>query len=160
MTDHSKKISVRDEPWFKNVPDYMGEVVVLLTEQKELAQEMMVKLDAREERLDAREAELSSLAVVLGDRGDALLNAVNDMKSFANKLYGPESELTRIHQKLASIEQSNTDRHTEHARQLETFETNQARFRAWVNGKFEEMDGRLTDLNRRLVELEGRRQNT
>lgn len=158
MTDH-KKTNVRDEPWFKNVPEYMGEVVVLITDAKDAAQALMAKLDDREGRLDNREAELSNLAVVLDDRGTALLLAVDDMKAFANKLYGPESELTRIHQKLASIEKSNTDRHTEHTRQLEAFEANQARFREWVNGKLEDVDGRLTDFNRRLTELETQRKN-
>ena len=160
MTDHkTKRKSVREEDWFKNVPEYMGEIVVRITEAKDAAQDLMVKLDEREGRLDNREAELSNLATVLDDRGNALLSAVSDMKAFANQLYGPESELTRIHEKLASIEKSNTDRHTDHTRQLEAFEANQSRFREWVNDKFGEIDVRLSDFNQRLLELESARQS-
>lgn len=94
----TEKKSVRDEPWVKNAPDYMVEVVVQITEARDDCRKMMELLNAREARLAERE-------LINADRESAVVQAAADIRSFANQVYGPDSELSQIKGTVIKLEE-------------------------------------------------------
>ena len=131
------KKSVRDEPWFKNVPEYMGEAIVLITETRDEARMILARLLEREQ--------------VLGDREGALIAAIKDMKDFANQLYGPESELSKINAKLDAIDRAIAKRDTEHSQQIQKISGEQATFMEWCKGQVEGLRTRVSELERKTA---------
>jgi len=134
------KTSVRDEPWFKNVPEYMGEAIVLITETRDEARMMLARLQDRKEVLD--------------DRETALMSAIKDMKEFANLLYGPDSELTKINAKLDTIERAGAARDDTHSRQLEQISGEHAQLEDWCKEQFRQLSGRVATTERDVGELQ------
>lgn len=98
----SETKDVRDEPWFKNVPEWMGEVVVRITEARDAATSLMRELSARDDAITNRED-------IAAEKEQALASAISNVTDFANKLYGPESAIAQINSKLDSIERRITD---------------------------------------------------
>lgn len=133
------KTSLRDEPWFKNVPEYMGEAIVLITEARDEARMLLARMQDREE--------------VLGDRETALMSAIKDMKTFANQLYGPESELTKINAKLDAIEAAGTSRDQAHDRQLDQISGAHAQLKDWCKEQFESLSSRVRKTEDAVEEL-------
>lgn len=108
--NESKRRDIRTEPWFPNVPEWLGEVLAQLTENRDSNADMLRQLlentggTARViERLEAMEMRLENQATVLSEKQEALVKAVVDLKEFANSLYGPQSAFTQINTKLDSI---------------------------------------------------------
>lgn len=151
MSSNTEHKSVREqlqgEPWFKNVPDYMGEVVVLITEAKLLGTELM-------KRLDERESSLNDRVEVQGEKEIAFVSAVTDMRGYVEKIYGPDSVLSRIEGKIAGLEMASTNRETAIVRRMEQFETNQQGLKTWVQDQVASVNSRLDEYGRRLTDLE------
>lgn len=91
-----QKRSVRDEPWAANAPDYMVAAIDLLVETRDEARQLLTKLNERE-------ADLRNQAQVLEEQKQAFGKSLVDMREFANSLYGPDSELTKINLRLADL---------------------------------------------------------
>ncbi len=134
------KPSLRDEPWFKNVPEYMGEAIVLITETRDEARMLLALLQDREQ--------------VLGDRETALMSAIKDMKDFANQLYGPNSELTKINTKLDAIEQAGSKRDDAHSRQIEQISGEHAQLKEWCKEQVDGLHSRVQKTERDVEELQ------
>lgn len=86
MTDRHKPENIRDAAWLKNAPEWVGEVVAQLTENRQSNAAMLERLLDRENELQVRES--------------ALIKAIEDLKQFANSLYGPESAFAQLNAKL------------------------------------------------------------
>lgn len=137
MTD--TKTSIRDEPWFKNVPEYMGEAIVLITENRDETRMLLARLQDREQ--------------ILVDRETALMSAIKDMKDFANLLYGPESELTKINTKLDAIESAASTRDSAHESQLTQISGAHERLKDWCREQFESLGKRVGKTENDVAEL-------
>lgn len=81
-----QKRSVREEPWAKELPDYMVVAIDLLVENRDDTRELLTKLNAREADLNHRES--------------AFVKAVGDMQALVNQILGPDSELAQIKNRL------------------------------------------------------------
>lgn len=155
---------LRAEPWFKNVPDWMGEVVVRITVAKDAATKLLAKLDERQQAQDRRDELQEQRDQKLRDREDALLRAVEDMKQFANRIYGPDSELTKIHQKLGALESAGIARDKRYADRFETIDANQTRIKDDMERRVTKLEESklqteksLQDLSERVLRLEERK---
>ncbi len=119
-----QKRNVRDEPWAKNAPEYMVEAIALLVEGREEGRAMLAMLNARESTLSQREEAVVNREQIVGDREAAFVQAAADMKSFVNRIYGPDSELTQINARLADLPRVDdvSRRLDDHERRLDELE--------------------------------------
>lgn len=126
-----QKRNVREEEWAKHAPDYLVEAIVTICEARDENRELL-------NRINQREAELSGREQIFKDQMQSFTAAVNDMREFANRLYGPESELSKINKRLAELPQVES-RLNEHGAAIT------------------EHGAALTDLQSRVTELEKQR---
>lgn len=110
MTDPK---DIRTETWMKNVPEWLGEVLAQLTENRIANQEILRRLTEREVHLERLESSLNDQANVLVDRNEALTKTVADLKQFADELFGPTSAIAQINQKLDKMRDESDKRLTE-----------------------------------------------
>lgn len=101
--ENSKSEAIRNEPWFKQAPEWLGEVIVQLTANREGNLAMEKRLEAMIKDLGDVTARLANRETVLADKEKSLLAAVADLREFANTLYGPGSALQQISLKLDEI---------------------------------------------------------
>jgi hypothetical protein len=104
--------------------------------------------------LNTRAVELNHRERMLEDRQQAFVNAAMDMKAFAERIYGPDSELTKINQKLGGIEASGTARDKRYADRFQVIDENQTRFKDSVDERFKQVHSDLTKLSDRVTNLE------
>jgi len=87
---------VRKEPWAKNAPDYMVEAIAAIVETRDDCRQLLGELNARD-------AEHRSRVRLLEEQRAAFQAAVADLKEYADKLYGPDSEVTALHKALGDL---------------------------------------------------------
>lgn len=122
-----QKRNVRDEAWAKNAPEYFVEGIAIMVETRDEARALLT-------RLNEREAELRGREQMLQEQREAFSAALVDMRAFANQIYGPDSELTKINTRLADLPRVGD-----------------------VERRLDEHDGALSDLKSRVTELENQR---
>lgn len=76
-------------------PDYMVIIITEIVGAKDAIREAQSAISVR--TLDQQQQ-----AQLLDERYAAFLKAAKDMTDFANRLYGPESELSQVNEKLAA----------------------------------------------------------
>lgn len=133
----------RNEPWRKQVPDYMVAAIDSICDARDDIRSMQAELSKSKQELGYKEQ-------IIGDREQALLSAIDDMKEFASRLYGPDSELTKINQKLSGIESSLAARNTQYDRQFQEIHDNQTR----LIQRCDQVEMRVSKLEERLDFLE------
>ncbi len=143
MTDKHKKEDIRNAPWAQNAPEWLIEVIAQLTENRQANAELL-------ERLLNYEKGLSDKSTILRDSQEALIKAVDDLKDFANSLYGPQSAFAQINEKLDGFSRElETDRRTnyERYRELKTAQEE-------VDDHMKELEGEFGVLKNKLREFE------
>lgn len=142
MSSEPKK-DVRDEDWYKNAPDWAGEVVVRITEARDDLLTAMKKLDERELAQQAREQ-------VHAEREEAFVRAAADIKELLNQTYGPDSAVMRIAQRVDNID-SNMEKVSG---QLDEIQDIHTEFRGEVRGQVRDINSEIDKIKRRLSDLE------
>ena len=158
MTDkESTSQSIRNEPWFKQAPEWLGEVIVQLTANREGNLAMEARLDSMAKVLNDISERLANREIVLADKEKSLLSAVADLRDFANTLYGPGSALQQIHVKLEEIKLAQDRDRSQNNKRFEGLELAQeetddrmGEFQKRMDGMDMEFKARLDSLNRRL----------
>jgi uncharacterized protein (DUF3084 family) len=128
-------------------PDYMVLIITEVTSAKDAIRAMQSELSSRALDLKHREQNLE-------DREDAFVKAAKDMTEFANRIYGPTSELTQIHSKLAAMEAAATNRDSRYASQYSEISSNQTRLKDWTEQRFRELDDRVKDAENAIADLQ------
>jgi len=85
-------------------PDYMVLIITKIVSAEDAIREMQASLSKRSVELHQNEE-------MFAERQAAFVAAAKDMTDFANRLYGPGSELSQINHKLDSIELANVNRY-------------------------------------------------
>jgi uncharacterized protein (DUF3084 family) len=135
-------------------PDYMVLIISKIMGAEDAVREMMAELSARAVDLNKRELLIENREQLLEDRQQAFLNAAKDMKDFAARLYGPDSELSKINQKLGGIEAAGTNRDARYAERFRVIDENQTRLKDWATEKFGMVDERFEKIELRVSKLE------
>lgn len=138
---------LRNEPWAQHIPPYLVEVIAQVSDAKDEILKAMTLINER--TADLRNREQLLLA-----REESFVNAAADLKEFANRVYGPDSELTKIHAKLASAEMAATNREARNARLYEQLTETQSGLRTWVVEQLRLRDTRMDGFEKRLHVLE------
>ena len=123
----------RNEPWRAQMPDYMVAAIDSICEARDEIRAMQAELSKGQQELNNKEQ-------IIGDRERSLLNAIDDMREFANRIYGPDSELTKINTKLGSIESASAARETA--------------IKDSFTRRFEQVETRVRQLEDRVGDLE------
>lgn len=143
----SDKEDIREALKKAGAPDYMVLIISKIMGAEDANREMLAALNARTVELNQRER-------IIEDREQAVINAAKDMRQFAEQLYGPSSELTKINAKLGAIESAGVNRDHRYASQFQAINENQTRLKDFCEGKFREIDKRFMDLEGRVTVLE------
>lgn len=93
-------------------------------------------LDERVKLLIHAEENVRNQAIILGDQQKALIKAVGDLKEYSNAIYGPDSCIAQINQKLDEIQQSQR--------------SDQQR----ASSKFDMIDSRIAKLEEQVAQLQ------
>lgn len=139
----------------QNVPEWLGEVIALVTENRDANRTFLERLNQHEALLTERQGKLEAIdehlrnkALVLADQQQALINAVSDLKEFANSIYGPQSAIAQINTKLDGIQQTiNNDRAT-NERTFRELRQELQDLRESYKERFVAIEQRLADLER------------
>lgn len=99
----SDKQSIQDALRQAGAPDYMVLIITKIVSAEDAIREMQATLSS--ESVSQRQSQQ-----VLDERQAAFLKAAQDMTDFANRLYGPESELSKVNQKLETLESTASTR--------------------------------------------------
>lgn len=91
----------RNEPWRTQAPDYMVAAIDSICDARDDIRAMHAELSSHKQSLSEREERISDREAVLEDKERSLLAAVTDMKEFANKIYGPDSEMEKLRGEVA-----------------------------------------------------------
>lgn len=157
----SDKEDIHDALKAAGAPDYMVLIITKIMGAEDANREMLaalntrtVELNQRERSLEGREQAVLDAARVITEREQAVVNAAKDMKEFASRLYGPDSELTKINQKLGAIESAGANRDQRYAERFRVIDENQTRLKDFVESKFREINDRFTVLEGRVLALE------
>jgi len=121
MSDEKQDISAALKA--SGAPDYMVLIISKIMGAEDAIREMSAKLSAEAVEIKHRQQAVESAELALAERQAAFVQAAEDMKDFANRIYGPDSELTKINQRLDSIESAGLSRDQRHAGRLQVFET-------------------------------------
>ncbi len=135
-------------------PDYMVLIIGKIMGAEDAIREMMAKLSAEAVELKQRERAIEEAEMMLADRQEAFVEASRDMKEFVNRIYGPDSELTRINARLGGIEAAGIARDKRYADRFQTIDDNQTRFRDSIEERFREVHDRFRVLEGRVGDLE------
>jgi hypothetical protein len=81
------------------------------------------------------------------DREKAITGAAEDMKAFINRIYGPDSELTKISEKLGAIESAAGARDSRYMRQFQDISDR-------LNERFDLIESRVRQIEERVLGLE------
>jgi c-di-GMP-binding flagellar brake protein YcgR len=138
-------------------PDYMVLIISKIMGAEDAVREMMAALSARSVELHQREQVLEHGEQMLADRQQAFVDAANDMKAFATKIYGPDSELTKINAKLGAIESAGMNRDQRYALRFQAIDENQTRLKDWATDEFQKMGTRFEKLEDRVTVLESKK---
>ncbi len=138
-------------------PDYMVLIISKIMGAEDAVREMMAALSARSVELHQREQAIENREQMLEERQLAFVSAANDMKAFAARIYGPDSELTKINSKLGSLEMSGANRDSRYAERFRIIDENQALFRQSIDEKFAEVHTRYAQLENRVTVLENKK---
>ena len=150
----SDKQSIDEALKAAGVPDYMVLVINKIMGAEDAIREMMAALSARSVDIHHREQVLESREVLFEERQKAFGHAVEDMKQFASRLYGPDSELSKINQKLGAIEMAGANRDRRYADRFTALDENMTRFKDSVDERFKEAGARFVKIEERVTELE------
>ena len=90
------RTNVREQEWAKHAPDFMVAAIEQVVGARDDIREMLGRLNEREANLTQREQ-------VVGERENAITKAADDMKQFANQIYGPDSELAKVNLRLEEL---------------------------------------------------------
>lgn len=135
-------------------PDYMVLIITKIMGAEDAIREMMAKLSAEAVEIKQRRQEVENAEQILAERQEAFVSAAKDMNGFANRIYGPDSELTKINQRLAGIEASGIARDKRYADRFQAIDDNQTRFRDSIDERFREVRDRFVVLEGRVDKLE------
>jgi len=116
--------------------------------------EMMAELSSRAVDLNQREQLIEDRERLFEDRQQAFLGAAHGMKEFANRIYGPDSELSKINQKLGGIEAAGIARDKRYADRFQDIDDNQTRLKDWAVENFNKVDDRFAKIEHRVANLE------
>lgn len=130
----------------QNVPEWLGEVLAQLTENKDANVEVLKQLAMRSESLDRLEESFRNQAKVMGERNESLLRAVADLKEFANSLYGPTSAFAQIKDNLDGIRRDYDKRFRELELAQEETDDHMREIKADIDERFREFSARLDSL--------------
>lgn len=135
-------------------PDYMVLIITEVTGAKNEIRAMMAELNTRAVDVKQREEAVSEREQVLQDQQAAFVNAAGDMKEFVGRIYGPDSELTKINQKLGGIESAGAARDRRYVDRFQAIDENQARLKDSLDHRFKEVGDRVVKLENRVAALE------
>lgn len=136
-----------NEAWRTQVPDFMIAAIDNICDTRDEIRKV-------HEALTLRTMELNDREQMIRDREKAIVDAAADMKAFANRIYGPDSELTKINQKLGGIEAASVTRDARYARQFQEISDNQTRMKDSFVNRFEQVESRVRRLEERTDSLE------
>lgn len=136
----SDQKDLRNEPWAKNTPEYALEAIIQISDARH-------EILAAMKLINERNAELASREQVLMDREQAFVNAAADLKTFANSIYGPDSELTKLNARLEAAETAAVRREADYTKDLSHLKT-------WTESELRERDNRMDKFSERLQDLE------
>lgn len=129
-------------------PDYMVLIISKIMGAEDANREMMAMLSAQAVDLNQREVLIQNHEQVIREREQAFVDAARDMMDFANRLYGPDSELTKINQKLEAIESAGQQRDKRYTDRFESIDSSHASLRTWAKDRFQEIEDRVAVLER------------
>lgn len=135
-------------------PDYMLLIITEVVGAKDEIRAMMAALNARSVDVRQREDAVLQREELLRDQQQAFVSAAEDMKAFANRIYGPDSELTKINQKLGGIETAGATRDRRYADRFQAIDENQTRMRDDFETKIRVVSDRVDQLEHRVANLE------
>lgn len=88
----------KNEAWREQAPDFMVMAIDTVLGARDDIRIMM-------EHLNTKSVDLNDKQQVMNEREEAFTNAVLDLRSLANKFYGPDSELSQVQSKIYKIEE-------------------------------------------------------
>lgn len=135
-------------------PDYMVLIITEVVGAKDEIRAMMAELNTRSVDVRQREDAVLQREEVLRDQQQAFVSAAEDMKAFANRIYGPDSELTKINQKLGGIESAGAIRDRRYADRFQTIDENQTRMRDDFESRIRVVSDRVGVLEIKVANLE------
>ena len=150
----SDKQSIDEALKAAGAPDYMVLIIQKIMGAEDAVREMMAELSSRSVDIHRREEILETREVLFEERRQAFIHAVEDMKRFANRLYGPDSELSQINQKLGAIDMAGTNRDKRYADRFTAIDENQTRFKDSMEDRFKGVDAEIVKIAERVTELE------
>lgn len=150
----SDKSDINEALKAAGAPDYMVLIINKIMGAEDAVREMMAELSSRSVDIHLREQAIENREVLFEERQQAFVNAVEDMKRFAARLYGPDSELTQINKKLGGIEASGTNRDRRYADRFQAIDDNITRLKDSMNDRFRGVDDRMVKLEDRVGALE------
>lgn len=161
MTDDKHKPeNIRDSAWMKNAPEWLGEVIAQLTENREANAAISVRLLERERSLESHDRALENRSVILLESQAALIKAVGDLKEFANSLYGPQSAFAQLNSKLDSFQEkleaerkANSSRHEDLVLAQKETDDHLDELERSVESEFDMFRNRMREFERRLDDL-------
>ena len=150
----SDKQSIDEALKAAGAPDYMVLIIQKIMGAEDAVREMMAELSSRSVDIHRREEILESREVLFEERRQAFIHAAEDMKRFANRLYGPESELSQINRKLGAIDMAATNRDKRYAERFALIDENQTRLKDSMEERFKGVDAKIVRIEERVSELE------
>ena len=150
----SDKQTILDALKVAGAPDYMVLIITEVVGAKDEIRAVMAELNTRAIDVRQREDAVQQREQVLQDQQQAFMSAVEDLKTFVNRIYGPDSELTKINQRLGGIEAAGATRDRRYAERFEAIDANQTRLRDDFEQKFKLISDRFIRLEGRVENLE------
>lgn len=92
----TERTNIRDQEWTKNAPDFMVAAIEQVVGARDDIREMLG-------RLNQLESNVRNQQQVITDRESAVIKAVTDLKTFANQIMGPDSELQKLSRRLDKL---------------------------------------------------------
>lgn len=135
-------------------PDYMVLLITEMSGTKDEIRAVMAELNTRASDVKQREDAVQQREQVLQDQQQAFMSAVEDLKAFVNRIYGPDSELTKINQKLGGLESAGATRDRRYADRFQAIDENLTRMRDDFSSRIKEVNDRVGKLEVRVERLE------
>lgn len=135
-------------------PDYMVLIITEVVGTKDEIRAMMAELNTRSVDVRQREQVVAEREQVLKEQQQAFMDAAKDMKEFANRIYGPDSELTKINAKLGALEAAGHNRENRYAERFRVIDENQTRLKDSFESKINAVNERVDKLTERVDRLE------
>jgi hypothetical protein len=150
----SDKQDIQEALKAAGAPDYMVLIITKIMGAEDAAREMMAKLSAEYVEVRQREQAVLNSERLLAERQQAFMDAAEDMKNFVNRIYGPDSELTRISQKLGGIEAAGAARDKRYMDRFQAIDENQTRLKDSIDVRFHAVHQEIGLLAHRVSTLE------